>query len=459
MFEALRSQLNALLQPYSWARELAGILPLSALIDFIDIPQKLHIFQLAGAVPLWSWPITPAGSRLLLSDAYLQHSCCLDRYGCSPSWIAWDGFYGDEYFVSSPETVRLCLSSQRPRKIHNEDENMKQPDLRSQNLEIVHVSRLASQTHHRRPAESWTHHLFLDPWWMYSSTYLTISASGWVMISCIITMSAILQCYISLSFLVVTILTGVVVFSIYGRRPRRLLVRDVSRYNRLIVVAEHMNATDWIVFYGESTIVNSLLNRPLKPNGPSMSPAAGRYLRMILSILIIGQWALVVAAASTQDWNAYFISFWIATCIFLHSYVIPPKSEASDWMQSCAHIGLKRYQAQLSSRRALLNTIVALNPDSFPSPGEIGPEDRTRFSEEGLKWVDPILKPGPSRDKWEEATRIAMNEALRTGAKFPSVVWDQVYGGEYWRNEVREGVQMAAKIKAEAVLAGRKVKV
>jgi hypothetical protein len=50
----------------AWAQQLAGLVPLSALIEFIDIGMKLHLFELAGSVALWNWPVTPAGAKLLL---------------------------------------------------------------------------------------------------------------------------------------------------------------------------------------------------------------------------------------------------------------------------------------------------------------------------------------------------------------------------------------------------------
>lgn len=77
-------------------------------------------------------------------------------------------------------------------------------------------------------------------------------------------MSGILQCYLSLMFLIVVPATGIVIFFLYGSTPR-LLDESGSGYNRLVVVAEHMNAADWTVFYGENTIINSFLNRPLEP--------------------------------------------------------------------------------------------------------------------------------------------------------------------------------------------------
>ena len=470
MFEVAISGVAASLTRISWVRELAGILPLSALIDFIDVPQKLHIFELSGAVPLWSWPITPTGSRLLLSAKHLEQSCCLDLYGKSVGWIVLDGRYGDQYPASNPETIRLCLSSKTPRTIENSHENMAGKKLRIQNLEIVHVSRLEPQNQHE-PSESWFRHVFLDPWWMYSRGYLVISIFGWIMLLGTITMSVILQFYLALAFLVIVPLTGSVVFLIHGSRPRGLLVEDDSPYNRLIATAEHMNATNWIVFYGESTIVNSLLNRPLEPRGLKMSGGFFGLLRMVLRILILGQWALALGAASIKDWNAYFISFWITFCIFLHAYLIPPRLEAKDWMKSCAHIQLERYQTQLSSRRALLNTIIALNPDTFSWDTIAKQDDRTKLYEGAMKWIDPILKPDPSRSRWEEATRTAMNEAaerfsaeelaspLGQGLKgnFLGSEWNNKYEGRenYWSKFIPEGIYMAAKIRQDIKLPGR----
>lgn len=489
MFEAAISGLNDILQRHRWVGELAGILPLSALIDFIDVPKKLHIFELAGAVPLWSWPVTPAGSRLLLSDKHTRRTCCLDRYGSSVALIALDGRYGDQYTVSSPETIRLCLSSQRPRTIKNDHENMSGEDLRIQNLELVHVSRL--QYHNQLPpAQSWLRRVFLDPWWMYSRTYLVVSTIGWIMLLGMIVMSGILQCYLSLAFVMAVPVTGSIVFSLYGSTPRRLLVEKVSAYNRLIVAAEHMNTMDWIVFYGESTVVNSLLNRPLEPTGPQISRVVSVPLRMVLRILILGQWALVLGAAALKDWNSYFITFWIAFCIFSHAYLIPPRMEANDWMKSCAHIRLERYQTQLSSRRALLNTIIALNPDTFswsepkqqegsePKQQEGSEpkqqEDRTKLYDGAMRWVNPVLAPGDSRTKWEQATRAAMNEAAErySAEMLASSMWQSKKGdvlspkwndsyptgkANYWKPFILEGIHMAAKIKREANLSGRKV--
>jgi hypothetical protein len=58
----------------------------------------------------------------------------------------------------------------------------------------------------------------------------------------------------------------------------------------------------------------------------------------------------------------------------------------------------------------LLNTIIALNPDTFSRSESKEQEDRTKLYEEAMRWSNPVLAPGNSRTKKEEATQTAMNE-------------------------------------------------
>ena len=138
---------------------------------------------------------------------------------------------------------------------------------------------------------------------------------------------------------------------------------------------------------------------------------------------------------------------------------------------------MRRYNTQASTRRSLLNLIVALNPDSFDL-GQDGVTDYSHFSRNGLKWVDPILTPCKSRSDWEDATREATPAALKAiqsvgvnasdlwdpDSDFPSQDWNKKWrisradgpgqGREayYWRRFIPEGIYLAAKIKAEANL-------
>ncbi|KAF7586205.1 hypothetical protein BBP40_009296 [Aspergillus hancockii] len=391
------------------------------------------------------------------------------------AFLALDGRYGDNYATSCPETVRLCLSSQPVRVISNNHRNMSGKNLRVQNLEVVRVIRLSDKDNQQdnMPASSWFGRLILNQGAATSPWYYMVSVSGWAVLVGMIIMSGILQCYLALAFLVAVPVTGLVVSALYGCKPRRLLVDGHSSYNRLALLTEHMNSMDWIVFYGESTIVNSLLNRPLEPSDDAVSSPTASWLQGMLRILILGQWGLVIGAAALKNWDAFFITFWVVLCIFSHAYLIPPSLGAKDWMRLNARIRIERVGTQVSSRRALLNTIIALNPDSFAWSASKQQEDRSKLDESGMRWVNPVLAPSSSRSQWEEATRRAMNEAAErySNAELASAMWHDEKGGVlsaewntgypsdkyYWKPFILEGIHMAAKIRQEASVPGRTV--
>jgi hypothetical protein len=478
MLASAIENLRSALAEHAWTSELAGILPLSALLDFVDMPSKLHIFQLMGAVPLWSWPVTPSGSRLLLSSgAETDTHAHLDLFGNSLALMGLDGRYGDSYFISSPGTLRLCLDSLPIKTIENLHENMRGKHLRVQYLDVVHVCRATTSRDQRTPSDSWPRRIFQDPWWMFSPWYLGVSGIGWLTWSGIVAMSWILECYLSFAFALLIPMTGSIVFLLFGHKSQHLLVSDHSPYNRLVLVTEHTNAMSWTVFWGESTLVNSLLNRPLEPLGPSItSVTISRTLRMALQVCIAGQWALVVGAAATKGFDAYGISFWIIFCILTHAFLIPPSTVAGEWLKSCGCLELRRYRLKVSSRRALLNTIMALNPDTFPESTKTpGGDDRSALYEGALKWIDPILARGSSRLRWESATREAMAAAADytsdvltsttwqgTSGELVGREWNETYPPDrahYWRSSILEGIYAAERVKSMAGIGARKVDV
>ncbi|EFX06365.1 hypothetical protein CMQ_6686 [Grosmannia clavigera kw1407] len=427
MIQEVASNLADTLRRHGWASELAGILPLSALIDFVAIPPKLHVLELSGAVPLWSWVITPAGSRVLLArrPQFASPGCCQDRFGTTIALETLDGRYGERYFASNPETLRLVLAAHPIIQIENRHDNMTTglgSDLRIQALEVVHITR-RDPNHCPLPSSSIWRRIFVNFLRNASSSYLAIALLGWGLLICTVVASFILEAWIALAFLSLIPVTGVVIVALYGRQPRQLLVGKPSIFNRLLVVSEHMNSTDWLVVYGESTVVNSLLNRPLEPTGPPLSPAVIEAFYWLLHIFIMGQWALALGAAVTKNSNAYIICFWIAFSIFSHVYLVTPEKGVRDWSKGYANLRVKRYGIKVSSRRALLNTIVALNPDTF-SVDEAGTPDMTSFHSEGIKWIDPVLTRSDSRTMWEKATREAMTEAqLQIAAVDISYAW------------------------------------
>ncbi|KAI1077708.1 hypothetical protein F5B20DRAFT_259428 [Whalleya microplaca] len=453
MLEQTRLLYSSLLQGYPWAQELAGLLPLSALIDFLDVPRVLHAFELSGVIPLWCWPVTPSGSRLLLSEQGSDGTCCLDRFGRSPSLTCLDGRYGDMYPMASPETVRLCRKGIRSTRVLNDHDNMKQDSKRIQNLELIVLSRtkVGGQTQGTQ--------------WIFTAA----SAVGWVIFLGFIVFGCLMRSWIMVSFYSIVLLTGMIIFLLHGGKPRRLRVEHGSDYNRLVVVAEHMNETNWQVYYGESSLVNSMLNWTLRPSHPARNHYLTLVLRGALRICILGQWGLALGAAASKGWDAYFITFWVVFCIFSHSSVFSAESSAKSWLTQSAEVRMERFKTQLSSRRALLNTVMALNPDTFEMDEFTRRDITERLFAGALLWIDPILRAGPSRTQWEEASRLAMVEAkcneldrdLSEKTSMSSEVqddWMTTYGQQYWCRFISEGIEVAAKLAEQASLTGRFVK-
>ncbi|KAK0712352.1 hypothetical protein B0T26DRAFT_714010 [Lasiosphaeria miniovina] len=349
---------------------------------------------------------------------------------------------------------------------------MRGHDLRVQHLEVVYVSRLGSGNQRDVSETRWYHYALGHPA-IHSIGFLATSALGWAtLLGCIIA-AVLFRLYIALAFLLLVPLTGALIFVIYGGRPRRLLVSKPSEFNRIVVVTEHMNSNEWKVFYGESTIVNSLLNRPLEPTQPGeASPAQLRALQSILRFLIFCQWAAAIGAATTKDWNSFFISFWVILCNVTHGFFIPPTGRTGEWAARCAKVRLQCYKTKLSSRRALLNTLAALNPDTFAETPDKG-TDRTRLYAQGMTWMDPILKPSASRTAWEAATMDALNEvdswgendeeaAMKCRSSEPSpfgAQWNDRYQGRdtYWKPYISEGIYVTSKVRLAGSLPRRKV--
>ncbi|EYB23506.1 hypothetical protein FG05_30541 [Fusarium graminearum] len=501
MFQAAIQSLNSVFDRHPWVAELAGILPLSALIDFIEIPSKLHILELSGSVPLWSWAITPSGSRLLLAKPNVvcgkpvRQDCYMDRFGNSPPLEALDGRYGERYFVSSPETLRLLLDGTKVEHILNDHLNMTDDKLirRVQNVEIIHferkdaitpanvssgvpteVSSLASsRTSLYKRFASFVGVLHKTPF-----VYLATAFVGWIFWVCTLIISGLFEFWICFAFVLLLPITGVVVSLLFGKQPRKLLVDMPSPYVRLLLIAEHMNTDSWKIIIGESSVVNSLANRPLEPSQSPPSSTRTTILRQLLRLSILGQWGLALGAAATKQWDAYLIGFWIAFPIFCHGYLISPSFCAKGWLEQQAGVGVKRYRTQASTRRSLLNLIIALNPDSF-GLGEGGKIDYEYFDKGGMKWINPILAESYSRREWEEATRQAIPAALHElsrgfthdnkfrdpDSEFPNQEWNEKFRrfipdkdtGKfkeqyYWRRFIPEGIYLAAKIKQVANL-------
>ena len=357
---------------------VAGILPLSALIDFTDAEQTLHWYQLSGRGMMWNWVITPACARLLLSHDGTR-ACCLDQGGNVTPLICLDGLWGDVYPCSSPSTVRACMGVAALKKI----------DLppregggdRPQRLRIILVSRAESEKKKG---------LFRDKSGWY---WATVSVFGWVAFLAALVTTVLAGLYIAASYLIVLLLTGVVMRFPYGHRARQITTSKPPHFRRLVIATDNFNGDEWTAFIGLNNLVNPLLNRPLQPIKPPTHP---RLLQWLLFILVALQWGLTVTACGYQDWNAFVVFAWIALCGLTSSFLYGEHASTKSWLESNGLRLERTEEVELSCRRSMLSLLVALNPD--------------KLIDTSTKWINPILAPSEERTAWEAALRDCLNK-------------------------------------------------
>lgn len=378
-----------------WLSNLAGILPLSALIEFTDFPKTLHSYELSGRGLLWNWLVTPAGSRLLLSNSDKTTACCLDQPGRTPPLHCIDGRWGDCYPCSSPFTIRTCISQAQTRNSFDcTDTNL--AGHRRQRLEIVRVSRVEPEpTGEKAGAGYWTGSSTNKNGWKW----LLITAVGWLLWITVLATSVLSGQYLASAYLVTLLFTGLTIRYSHGHKTRKLLYPQESGFSRMVVLCDSVNGNEWVAFIGGHRAVDSLLNKPLYQVEPRKYPMA---LNILLRLLVFTQWGLTAVACAFHDWNGLIISAWIAVCAFTSAYVYSEYSSVDDWLRM-NHLRLEKVELNFSTRRAMLSTLVTLNPDR-----------------ENTKWIDPILNTSDDRQKWEEALLGHLENGLNT--RYSSII-------------------------------------
>ena len=403
----------------TWAQQLMSILPLSALIEFIDVITKLHVFELNGSVPLWSWPVTPPGARLLLSPEDGTNACCLDRPTRRADLHCIDGRYGNCYPSSTSATTRLYITAKKTNiKVENMSPNMAEKGLRTQSLDIFIVcdqEPVASKWSSLRASR-----ILNDCFPGRRPKYWLLSGVGWLCITGMAVTSILAGWYIATAYLVLMPFTGFIVQLTHGGSPRRLLDQPISPWPRLVVVTNSLNDFEWFAFYGRSSTLDSLLNKPIFKASSTPAPNA---LRHLIRLLIAGQWILAVVASTQQDWNAGFISFWIFFCSAVSTYGYQPWESVEDWLQYTCSIHTKRIHAKFSTRRSMLSALLYLNPDS---------------KNKCTDWIDPILSNKQERHEWESTALTFINTDSRVNENMK---------GKYWWKYLVEGFEVAQEIK------------
>ena len=419
--ESKIKQRNALGDMFSFptlpneVQQLAGNLPLSALIEFIDVPAKLHIYELTSSVPLWNWPITPVGARTLLAKHNNSTFCSLDRPEKSAVLECFDGRHGDRYPSSTPTTTRLWASMREAcHEVSNSHPNMRDPLNRCHTLDVLFLSDIRPQTTSEDSQQCW--HPFSK---QNSLRYNLTCILGWASWCGLVVLAIFSRLGFAAAYLLLMPICGLVIGYTHGGRGRVPIRRKRNPHDRLVVATDSVNACDWWAFYGDHNLVNPLLNMPL--SRPKHMRRQSPFFLWILRVLIIGQWALALGSCAFQGWDAIFISFWITFCACMSSYAYPTDVAVQDWMLYRVGVEVRKIRVKVSSRRALLSTLVCLNPDDCTS------------------WMDSILTKSPERQQWEQ-TLISHLQAKQ-------VYMNVSNASEYWWKYIQEGLQVGAAVK------------
>jgi hypothetical protein len=414
---------------------IAGILPLSSLIELVDVVPKLHSYELSGRLFLWNWPITPHAARLLLSRSKEENeeernsSCILDKEHTPPLYCI-DMRWGDKYTCASPFTVRKAFESARLCKSISATEE----PFRLQYLNFIHIYRLDDP-----PSVKISSNASVTV--LNQTTFNnTIPWLAWVGI---IVFCGVSGCWFAVAYLISLVMTGWIVRKIFGHSSRQLSFRlkasklkvdeekmPKKRFIRCALAADEFNETQWILLYGDSDVVSSFLNLPFrKPreNVPKWAPPTN-ILRLALYILIAVQWGLILAVSALQDWDAIFISIAIISCVLASAFIYTTKDSIRSWLHD-NDIALETVRVAFTGRRSMLSCLVALNPDDKPVAASTPPAPpRER------KWINPILAHSNDRRNWEAA----LDDTIRNG---------KCVGKDWWVGAIVEGVEKAKEIK------------
>lgn len=352
----------------AWAAQLAGILPLTGLIELVDASEKLHSLELAAAVPLWNWPVTPAMARSLFSNDNAD-ACYLDSVRQSQTLHCIDGRFGDLYPSSTPTTSLMCGQTKRPaRVIANPCLDKETPRGRRQKLKVI----VLMENDRPQPRLS-----------ISSSAHLWMSILGWLCLAAAGITSLYARLYIAAAYLALMPLTGATIGFTHGNAPRQLLDTPLD-HARMVIATHSLNGTDWCAFYGESKLLNTLLNRPLCRVD---ARPAGRFpLGLLLRLLIGGQWVLSVGSCALRDWNAIVIFAWLMFCILYSAFVYPLRVCVQDWLRQSCNLSAECIDVEFTTRRSMLSALVCLNPDT---------------KEKRTAWIDPILRQSEDRTSWQ----------------------------------------------------------
>ena len=232
-----------------------------------------------------------------------------------------------------------------------------------------------------------------------STKWLVVLLVGWAIWIAAIIISVICAIPLALAYLLMLLATGFCVCHAFGHNPCPLLVDQIGEdgkyWRHSVVVTNHLNEIDWAIYIGHSRLVNAILNKPLLCKSgdrtkPGMHPSKHiSSFKLLLRVLIAGQWGLILAVSALQNWDTIFISAAIILCACTSTFIFHTSDSVTSWLRS-NHVGLEKMSVTFSGRRAMLSAMVAINPDCKC--------DGSLYTD----WIDFILKPSVNRTEMEQ---------------------------------------------------------
>ncbi|KAF7532344.1 hypothetical protein G7054_g8018 [Neopestalotiopsis clavispora] len=189
----------------------------------------------------------------------------------------------------------------------------------------------------------------------------------------------LLGCFGSAALIVCNSISQLFALSITIERPSSYL-RNNEMHDACMLVAPHENASEWHLYIGDRSVVDTMLNKPmfLIPNG--------RLVHLTASWLWFAnlfQMAAMTFVAAQKGWDGVGMVALLAVHWVLR-WSFSGRSLARDWLER-EGIGAEVRSFEYGSRYAMLGAIQMLSGST------------------ATRWMDNILVPHPRREAWLKA--------------------------------------------------------
>jgi hypothetical protein len=183
-------------------------------------------------------------------------------------------------------------------------------------------------------------------------------------------------CYGTAAMIIVSATSKVVAKTTRIRRPPGYL-KNSEDHGACMLVAAHENATEWHLYVGDRSVVDTFLNKPMFdiPSGQSSQLAAKWF-----SSAHLLQLAAMTFVAAQKGWDGVCLVVLLAAH-WAASFFYSSQALASDWLER-EGIDAEVKSFEYGGRFAMMGSIQLFSQSA------------------STRWMDPILVPHPRREAW-----------------------------------------------------------